>query len=51
MYVILGYIVAIVYVMGGLAFRETSDVPIWLVDVQESEVGTVYRPISSRSHG
>jgi len=32
-YVILGYVVAIVYVMGGLAFRETSDVPIWSVDI------------------
>jgi hypothetical protein len=44
-------IVAIVYVMGGLTFRETSDVPIRLVDVQESEVGTTCRPISNRSHG
>ncbi len=50
-YVILGYVVAIVYVMGGLAFRETSDVPIWSVDVEESEVGMACRPISSRSHG
>jgi hypothetical protein len=47
----LGYVVAIVYVMGGLAFRETSDVPIQSVDVQESDVGMACRPISSRSHG
>jgi hypothetical protein len=37
--------------MGGLAFRETFDVPILSVDVQESEVGMACRSISSRSHG
>jgi hypothetical protein len=44
-------IVTIVYVMGGLAFRETFDVPIRLVDVQESEVRMACSPISNRSHG
>jgi hypothetical protein len=28
--------------MGGLVLREILDVPIWLVDVQESEIRAVW---------
>jgi hypothetical protein len=37
----LGYFVTNIVVMGVLVLREASDVPIWLVDVQESEIGMV----------
>jgi hypothetical protein len=39
--VISGYYVTTMYVMGGLELRVTFNVPIWLVDMQESEFGTV----------
>ncbi len=40
-YVTLGYFATTIDVMGGLVLREILDVPIWLVDVQESEIRAV----------
>jgi hypothetical protein len=37
-YVTLGYYVAIINVMGGLVLKETLDVPIWSVDVNDNEI-------------
>jgi hypothetical protein len=39
--VTLGYFATTVVVIGELVLRETPDVPIWSVDTQESEIGSV----------
>lgn len=41
-HVTLGYFATTIDVMGGLVLRETLDVPIWLFDVQESEIRTIW---------
>jgi hypothetical protein len=40
-HVTLGYFATTIDVMGGLVLRETLYVPIWLVDVQKSEIRAV----------
>jgi hypothetical protein len=37
----LGYFVINVVVMGVLVLKEAPNVPIWLVDAQESEIGVI----------